>query len=499
MKIDLFGLPTKTIVFLLGFATCNMGCSDEVVIKEDVYVKDTEGVFPDYGEVLAFPGAEGYGRKTAGGRGGEVYHVTNLNDSGEGSLRDAVSKPNRIIIFDVSGIVRLESALVINQHNLTIAAQTAPGDGIVLYGDRVSFSGAKNLICRYLRIRMGMNGPEGKDAAGLADGTDMIFDHLSVTWGRDENFSINAGGKADNITIQNSIIGQGLQNHSCGGLIQTDVDHGITLYRNLYIDNKTRNPKVKGLNQFVNNVVYNWGNGAAYNMGGDSEGESETTIEDNYFIVGLCNNWMNVRNEETQEIELKNIPVTPTPPFIGANRDYRAYFKGNYYDYNKDGVLNGIELTENNYPEFCEKETFDEETGKYSGMPTFLSTPSIKHNSILGQTSAEEAYKWIVKYVGACLPVRDEVDAYLIDELTSLGIKGTIIQDERDKKQYPLGGPGKIMEGEKAPDTDGDGMPDSFEEQYGLDKNDPTDASMIANNGYTNIENYIFTLDAQIK
>jgi hypothetical protein len=175
-----------------------------------------------------------------------------------------------------------------------------------------------------------MNGPKGKDAAGLADGTDMIFDHLSVTWGRDENFSINAGGKADNITIQNSIIGQGLQNHSCGGLIQTDVDHGITLYRNLYIDNKTRNPKVKGLNQFVNNVVYNWGNGAAYNMGGDSEGESETTIEDNYFIVGLCNNWMNVRNEETQEIELKNIPVTPTPPFIGANRDYRAYFKGNY-------------------------------------------------------------------------------------------------------------------------------------------------------------------------
>lgn len=499
MKIDLFGLPTKTIVFLLGFATCNMGCSDEVVIKEDVYVKDTEGVFPDYGEVLAFPGAEGYGRKTTGGRGGEVYHVTNLNDSGEGSLRDAVSKPNRIIIFDVSGIVRLESALVINQHNLTIAAQTAPGDGIVLYGDRVSFSGAKNLICRYLRIRMGMNGPEGKDAAGLADGTDMIFDHLSVTWGRDENFSINAGGKADNITIQNSIIGQGLQNHSCGGLIQTDVDHGITLYRNLYIDNKTRNPKVKGLNQFVNNVVYNWGNGAAYNMGGDSEGESETTIEDNYFIVGLCNNWMNVRNEETQEIELKNIPVTPTPPFIGANRDYRAYFKGNYYDYNKDGVLNGIELTENNYPEFCEKEIFDEETCKYSGMPTFLSAPSIKHNSILGQTSAEEAYKWIVKYVGACLPVRDEVDAYLIDELTSLGIKGTIIQDERDKKQYPLGGPGKIMEGEKAPDTDGDGMPDSFEEQYGLDKNDPTDASMIANNGYTNIENYIFTLDAQIK
>lgn len=281
----------KNIILSFLFLFIMVGCNDEKVL-----ILSKPGPFEDYGQVLAFPGAEGFGRNASGGRGGEVYHVTNLNDSGEGSLRDAVSKPDRIVVFDVAGIINLESVLVFSS-NLTVAAQTAPGDGIVLYGDRVSFSGAKNVICRYLRVRMGRQGPDGKDAAGLASGSNMIFDHLSVTWGRDENFSIN-GNDAYDITIQNSIIGQGLQNHSCGGLMQTTTQHGITLYRNLYIDNKTRNPKVKGLNQFVNNVVYNWGEGAAYNMSGDSEGESLTAIEDNYFIVGPVVNWQEVRQAD---------------------------------------------------------------------------------------------------------------------------------------------------------------------------------------------------------
>ena len=250
--------------------------------------------FPDYGEVLAFPGAEGYGRNAVGGRHGEVYHVTTLADSGKGSLRDAVSKPGRIVVFDVAGIIRLQSPLAFSR-NLTIAAQTAPGDGIVVYGNHVSFSGADNVICRYLRIRMGGNGKDGKDAAGVAYGANMIFDHMSVTWGRDECFSINGdpkkpGDQPRNITIQNSFIGQGLQPHSCGGLIQTTAENGVTLYRNLYIDNKTRNPKVKGLNQFVNNVVYNWGNGGAYIMG-DTEQTSEADIRNNYFIVGATLNY----------------------------------------------------------------------------------------------------------------------------------------------------------------------------------------------------------------
>lgn len=472
---------------LLLVTAFGMSCNDsdtEIIIK-----KGTDGTFPDYGKVLAFPGAEGYGRNATGGRGGEVYHVTTLEDTGEkGSLRDAVSEPGRIIVFDVAGIIHLKDALVFSK-NLTIAAQTAPGDGIVLYGNRVSFTGASNLICRHLRIRMGMNGPDGKDAAGIANGENMIFDHLSVTWGRDENFSINWDSKGvlpRNITIQNSILGQGLQNHSCGGLIQTDTESGITLFRNLYIDNKTRNPKVKGLNQFVNNVVYNWGSGAAYNMGGDSAGSSETAIENNYFIVGPVENWQNVRQEDNS-IKVEKVPMSPTPPFLGGNADFRTFCKGNYYDNDKDGSLNGFEITESNWSECCK------------GEPTFLSASSDKHPVIDQQTSAKDAYDWIVNYVGASLPVRDEVDQYLIEELTSLGKKGTIIQSEQDTQQYSLGGVGTIKSGEKPLDSDNDGMPDEFEDQYGLDKNDPSDAAKIANNGYSNIENYIFTLDAKLQ
>ena len=485
MKTTLFNFFKNAGVLLL-IATLGMSCSDndiEVIIK-----KGSDGPFPDYGKVLAFPGAEGYGAGATGGRGGDVYHVTTLEDNGEeGSLRAAVSKPDRIIVFDVAGIINLKEALVFSK-NLTIAAQTAPGDGVVLYGNRVSFTGASNLICRHLRIRMGTNGPDGKDAAGIANGENMIFDHLSVTWGRDENFSINWDSKGTlprNITIQNSILGQGLQNHSCGGLIQTDTESGITLFRNLYTDNKTRNPKVKGLNQFVNNVVYNWGSGAAYNMGGDSSGQSETTIDDNYFIVGPVDNWQNVRQEDNS-IKVEKVPMSPTPPFLGGNADFRAYYKGNYYDNDKDGSLNGFELTRANWAEYCK------------GEPTFLSAPSDKHPAISQQTSATEAYNWIVKNVGASLPARDEVDQYLIDELTSLGKKGTIIQNEQDVQQFSLGGVGTIQNGEKPLDSDNDGMPDEFEDKYGLDKNDPSDAAKIANNGYTNIENYIFTLDAKL-
>ena len=220
-----------------------------------------------YAQQLAFPGAEGYGRFAKGARASEspeIYHVTNLNDSGEGSLRDAISKPNRVIIFDVSGIINIKSRLVFSK-NLTIAGQTAPGDGITIYGNGVSFSASDNIIVRHLRMRMGLKGDSGKDAAGIANGSNMIFDHISAAWGLDENFSINwddKGYEPYNITIQNSIIGQGIMPHACGGLIQSNG--GISLYRNLYIDNKTRNPKVKGLNQFVNNVVYNWGDGGCY-------------------------------------------------------------------------------------------------------------------------------------------------------------------------------------------------------------------------------------------
>lgn len=444
---------------------------------------DQTAKFPSFpGEGIAFPGAEGYGRKAAGGReNGEIYHVTNLNDAGKGSFRDAVSKSYRIIVFDVAGIIRLGSDPVVLKSNQTILGQTAPGDGIVLYGGRVSASGANNTIVRYLRIRMGAAYSKQADACGIANGSDIIFDHCSITWGKDENFSVNSDGKGvrpHNITIQNSIIGQGLQNHSCGGLIQTDETEGVTIYRNLYIDNKTRNPKVKGLNQFVNNVLYNWGNGAAYNMGGESEGASETTIENNYFIVGEGGNWM---DDGTGAIVFSY--VNPSRPFTGGNALFRTFFSGNYYDKNKDGVLNGIEITPENWNENC------------SGNPTFLPERSSLHPTISGISSAKNAYDWIVKNVGASLPARDEVDTYLISELTSLGTKGVIIRNETKTEQFPLGGPGLIAHGEKALDSDNDGIPDAFEIKWNLDKDDPSDATKIASNGYSNIENYTFSLE----
>lgn len=283
-----------------------------------------------YAQQLAFPGAEGYGRFAKGARASEspeIYHVTNLDDSGKGSLRDAVSQPNRIIVFDVAGVIKLKSRLVFSK-NLTIAGQTAPGEGVVVYGNGVSFSAAENIIVRYLRIRMGIGGTSGADAAGIANGGNMIFDHVSATWGLDENFSINwdsKGFEPYNITIQNSIIGQGIMVHACGGLIQTNG--GVTLYRNLYIDNKTRNPKVKGLNQFVNNVVYNWGEGGAYILG-DTEASSWGVITNNYFIKG---------------------PVEGTKAFTRAKAAFQVYQKGNMIDYNKDGILNGYEATEDDY------------------------------------------------------------------------------------------------------------------------------------------------------
>lgn len=429
------------------------------------------------GQLLAFPGAEGFGRFTTGGRGGEIYHVTNLNDSGTGSLRDAVSKEGRIIVFDVSGVIELKSALSFKGNN-TILGQTAPGEGIQVYGDRITFSNASNLIVRHMRFRMGITGTSGADACGVANGTDMIFDHLSVLWGRDENFSVswdNKNTRPANITIQNSIIGQGLQSHSCGGLIQTIG--GVTLYRNLYVENKTRNPKVKGLNQFVNNVVYNWGNGGGYIMS-DSEGDSWADIENNYFVKGPWNN--------------------STDPFVRGIQTFRYFGAGNYYDENKDGVLNGHLMTEE------EMRGAQDGTAPYSTL--FSSLDALNANiteynatateqiqlipEIAGKMTAEEAYAWMLTSVGPVLPVRDEVDQYIIDEIATYGTAGTK-NGINSEAQLPHKGKGVLSGGVKPLDTDGDAIPDEWEIANGLNPNDPSDAVAIdPATGYAWIEMY---------
>jgi pectate lyase len=416
-------------------------------------------------QLPAFPGAEGFGRFSLGARAASnptIYRVTNLNDSGSGSFRDAISQPNRIVVFDVSGVIRISSRLVFSS-NLTVAGQTAPGDGVTVYGNGVSFSGARNVIVRHMRFRMGVKGDSGKDAAGIANGSDMIFDHCSFTWGLDETFSISWDGKGTepgNITIQNSIIGQGIMAHSAGGLMQTNG--GVTLYKNLYIDNKTRNPKVKGLNQYVNNVIYNWGSGGGYILG-DTEASSWGVIEGNYFIKG---------------------PSTGgTSAFNRANAWFQVYGNDNILDYNRDGQLNGTPATPSDYGPV----TFVSSYSGFTGIPK-------QHPAIDNKLTAQQAYQWVVDSVGACLPARDEVDKYLIDELASLGVKGALINGEADLG-LP-GGVGHVFAANKLPDADGDGIPDFWEEANGLNKNNAADAVQLHESGYLNIERYINSIRA---
>jgi len=394
---------------------------------------------------LAFPGAQGWGRFATGGRTGTVYHVTNLNDSGAGSLRDAVSQPNRIVVFDVAGVIKINSRIVFAK-NLYVAGQTAPGEGVTVYGNGVSFSGATNTIVRYMRFRMGKGGASGKDCAGIANGTNMIFDHCSFSWGLDETFSINPDGKGENpenITISNTIMGQGLMTHSAGGLMQSN---NITLYRNLYCDNSTRNNKIKGINQYVNNIVYNWKN-AAYNMGGDSAGDSYCNIESNLFING---------------------PAKGGAAFTGGNSNFHFYGDDNWQDSNMDGKYDPVLVT-------------DYSAGDRQNVP--YNYPELE--KLPGNTLVEN----LLPTVGASLPYRDYSDCYMIDEVYSFGTKGALIYDE---KTLIYGAPDTwtVWEGNKRVDTDGDGMPDAWEEANGTDPN-KNDAMAIAANGYANIENYI--------
>ena len=396
---------------------------------------------------LAFPGAQGFGRLATGGRGGTVYHVTNLNDSGSGSLRDAVSQPNRIVVFDVSGVIRINSRLVFKS-NLTIAGQTAPGEGITVYGDGMSCSGATNIIMRYMRFRMGSVGTKDADCAGLANGGNMIFDHCSFAWGQDENFSINWDNKGTaphDVTLQNSIVGQGLMQHSAGGLIQAD---NITMYRVLLCDNKTRNFKVKGKHQYVNNIVYNWST-YAYEMGGESSGESFGNAVGNLFING-------------------NSTSTSANGFSGGNEGFHFYGDDNWQDRNKDGVFN---------PQLFTGDGGGDRQATPYDYPELETWPG---NSLIDNLLPE---------VGASLPYRDLTDAYMVNEVLSFGKKGNLITSEKD---LPYGTPDtwNVFKGSKPADHDGDGMPDDWEMDNGTDPL-KDDAMTIADNGYANIENYI--------
>ncbi len=392
-----------------------------------------------FGQLLAFPEAGGFGAFATGGSGGSVYHVTNLNDSGAGSFRDAVSSGNRTVVFDVGGWIELASPVSV-QSNITIAGQTAPGDGIGLKNYGISFSNRDNVIARHLRVRQGPYVDSvGRDAVGATGANNIIFDHISASWGRDENFSITS---SSNITIQNSIVAEGLLNHSMGGLIEWN--EGMSIHHSLYISNNDRNPKTKGILDFVNNVVFNWG--AFSYVAGDSAGLSYGNMVNNYFIAGPSSS------------ELHD-------PISRGNRNYNMYLDGNYYDGNLNGVLDG-QL-------FTEADVDDELTY----VPQRFDYPQIATDS------AERAYEKVLNSVGASLS-RDSVDTRLINGVMTQ--TGMLISDPA-----VVGGWGTLSGGAAPLDTDQDGMPDAWETAHGLNPSNASDRNNLNLFGYTRLEEYL--------
>jgi pectate lyase len=355
---------------------------------------------PAAANTIAFPGAEGFGALATGGRFGEIYSVTNLDDSGPGSFRDAVSKPGRFVVFSVGGVIRLKSNVSVASR-ITLAGHSAPGDGIAFYGKSVSFSGSSNVIVRYLRFRQGIGGDRGKCSVNLSGGSDMIFDHCSVEWGRWDCLGLTQG--SHDITFQNCIIGEGIDPQRFGSL--TDSVTNITYSHNLWINNQSRNPKAKGTIQYLNNIVYNWG--VTGLVGGHSAADHQLDAIGNYFIKGPSSN------------------DRFAGQFTGTDHVFQ---RDNYADLDCDGKLDGRAVEEKDF-------------GDRESAPTFAAKAFLTPHLPVRIDAASAAYEKVVKTAGASLH-RDSVDARLITELTSLGKLGGISHNETE-----AGGIGELRSG----------------------------------------------------
>lgn len=391
---------------------------------------------------LAFPGAEGFGAYATGGRGGTVVHVTNLNASGPGSLADAVSQPNRTVVFDVGGVIDITGQNLTIASNLTIAGQTAPGEGITIYGGRVIMSNSSNVIMRYIRMRGSISMPEDKCTLTMDYCDNVILDHCSISWGRWDNVHIK---DANNITYQNCIISEGIEPQRFGAI--TDGTRNWTISHCLWTNNKSRNPKMKCYLQYYNNVVYNYGIGI---VGGHSAADNYQDVMNNYFITGPSSGSSNKYFDQWTETD-------------------HLYSTGNYTDDNRDGKLNGRLITD------------------YNGA-TPMQQPNLKCQAPMNLEPAEDAFYAVMEHAGASR-VRDGHDLRIIEQLASLGTKGAFIANEQD-----VGGIGTLAGADAPADSDGDGMPDEWEKANGTDP-DKADANGDADgNGYTNIEDYVNSL-----
>ncbi|WP_199613919.1 pectate lyase family protein [Paenibacillus alkalitolerans] len=402
----------------------------------------------DGSPVPAFPGAEGGGMYTTGGRGGEVYEVTNLNDSGPGSLRDAVSQSNRTVVFKVSGNINLNSPLRIRGSNITIAGQTAPGDGISV-NNHSTYIEADNVIIRYMRFRMGDHTESTGDAMSARRHRDIMIDHCSITWGVDEVLSPYENA---NTTVQWSIIGEAMHmsthskgRHGFGGLWGSN---NASYHHNILIHNSSRNPRLKGTLDsdkrfdFRNNIVYNWNYMSAY--GGNS---SDINMVNNYFKYG------------PDTLVNKRSQLLTQTGSIG-----RLYVGGNVVD-------GDAAVTADNWL------GVDADAGKEIMQEPIEVTPVTTH-------TAHEAYELVLNQAGAVLPKRDSIDARLINDIRNR--TGRQINHPED-----VGGWTELHSAPAPADNDHDGMPDQWELERGFNPNDAEDRNGDTDSdGYTNLEEY---------
>jgi autotransporter-associated beta strand protein len=394
----------------------------------------------------AFPGAYGFGAHATGGRAGTVYHVTNLNDSGAGSFRDAVGQGNRIIIFDVGGTITLASAVTCSS-SLTIAGQTAPG-GIAIIGHEVSFSVRTNEIVRYLRIRPGSIASSTEDGINMGDGTNMIYDHDSIEFAPYNTIDAHGNYTGGNdITIQNSIladpIGQQFNAHTEAS------NNSFSWIGNILSSGHDRNPMAKVNNIFINNVVYNFQ--AGYTCA-DTSGNFSHDIINNYFITGPAT-------------------TNPNDDFFQFDANQSVYAVGNLLDSADNGTLGGS-------------------TTAPGGVVT-LNAPWSPVTATIPILSTASAYRADVSLAGA-LPA-DQVDALVLVDVTSLGTtgKGPGLWTTQASTGLGNNGYGVLTPGVPPVDTDGDGMPDYWKSAVGLSLTNGNDAMTIASDGYANIEHYL--------
>lgn len=454
---------------------------------------------------LAFPGAEGFGRFATGGRGGEVYYVTNLNDDGPGSLRDAVSEPNRTILFKVSGTIFLNKRLLIAQDNITIAGQTAPGDGICIAGHGTSVR-AKNIIIRYLRFRLGdinTTQDDALNASGVNRTANIIIDHCSLSWSVDETGSFYA---ISDFTVQWCLLSESLysaghaknKTHGFGGIWG---GANASFHHNLFAHHSNRNPRFSGsftagwpdreLVDFRNNVIYNWGNiGSVY--GGES---GRQNVINNYYKPGPAT----PGTHESTATNFRNriLGYTSYSIFQGDTIwGGKFYVNGNY-------VAGHPDVSEDNWPLGVQADRYPKAKLLIANAKADRPFP---HAPVTTHT-AEEAYSIVLDDVGATLPKRDALDKRIIHEVTT----GTAIYEGRTyaklatagighpsgiiDSQYDVGGWPHLASDTAPLDSDGDGIPDWWEVENQLDFSNPEDARSYADNGYTILENYLNSIE----